>query len=130
MFRGVESIAFHPRRARVGSNPPAPTKGFSPMNRLADPDLHYIVVDFHRGSPIFVFVGQNPEVIGGPAGEPVTLDLMPSHKRFAGGSWSGLPVLGQHPSGSMLFREFESEALRDQVGFLPVKNYRICDTWL
>jgi hypothetical protein len=61
----------------------------------------------------------------------VTLELLTGHNRFqyATGGVNCFPVLGQHPSGSMFFREFPSEEHRQQVGFLPVTSYRICETW-
>lgn len=102
------------------------------MKRHLETNLHYIVVDRQGVRPIYVFVGQDPELFGGPNGEPVTLELLTGHARFrgAGGRAASVPVLGQHPSGSMLFREFPSDADRERAHFLPVTNYRICDTWL
>ncbi len=96
------------------------------MNRLVDANLHYVVVQYQDGKPLLVFVGQDPALAGGPVGDPVTLELLSGVERFGR---AGLPVLGQHPSGSMLFREFASVTKREEAGYAPVASYRIVDTW-
>lgn len=91
-----------------------------------DAGVHYLVLENQGGQPIYVFVGRDPAADGGPAGEPAAMELLPGLARFGA---LGRPVLGQHPSGALRFREFPSAAARDAAGYVPVPNFRLCDTW-
>jgi hypothetical protein len=102
------------------------------VNHAIDSAVHYLVIDSQRGDPIFVFLGQDPEgTPGGPLAERVTLDLLPPGQRYG---WPGAlgvvrPVLGRSPSCTSHFREFRSEAEREEALYLPVGRYRVCDAW-
>lgn len=92
---------------------------------------HYLVVDVQNDRPILVFVGTDPALDGGPVGEPVVVEFLPSHERFgrAGRPAQGRPVLGQARYSRTCFREFASPEDLWEAGFLPVGLYRICDDW-
>lgn len=95
--------------------------------------VHYLVVDTAGSQFIYVFLATDPaaDSHGGPIGEPVELEPLPWQLRFGmiEGLPTGRPVLGQHPSGALRFREFPSASSRDNTGYLPVPNYRICESW-
>lgn len=95
--------------------------------------VHYLVIDTIGNQFIYVFLGHDPSAdgTGGPIGEPVELELLPWQLRFGmiDGLPTGRPVLGQHPSGALRFREFPSATSRDAAGYVPVPNFRICDHW-
>lgn len=100
------------------------------MKTAIDERLHYLVIDMHEGRAVYVFVGSDPAVNGGPYGEPVQLEMLPPMARFGrpGRPAAGRPVLGQ-ARGANSFREFACTTDLWEAGFLPVASYRICDDW-
>jgi hypothetical protein len=99
------------------------------MNAAVENALYFLVIDRRADDAIFVFIGADP----GPdqPGEPVLLELLPPHQRFVGGGGVaiGRPPLGRWPGGLYRFRQFLTVSEMEQGGWLPVSQYRICDSW-
>jgi hypothetical protein len=103
------------------------------MNPTTDTDPYYLVLDTPLNQVIYVFLAHDPagDGSGGPLGEPVSLELLPNQFRFGmiDGLPTGRPLLGQHPSGALRFREFPSASGLQAAGYVLIPNFRICDTW-
>jgi hypothetical protein len=100
------------------------------MSAITEATRHYLVVDVLDGLPIYVFLTSDPGP-NGPLAEEVHLEPIPANDRFGrpGRPAVGRPVLGQARGSRTRFREFASSEDLWEAGFLPVAQYRLCDTW-
>jgi hypothetical protein len=94
---------------------------------------NYFMLAHRNGNQmVSVFVCHDPRLAGhvGLDAIPVRLETLPHASRFGhDGPATARPLLGRSIRCPLRYREFPSRKALLKAGFVPVEQYRVCDTW-